>query len=240
MSSMDDGSWSKLHQRIEFLNRVMLYPGYDLHIEPESKSDPHRGELYRIECNCPHCHDRTIFRMMPIDLRPFGRETWRLSCRTCSQRFDLPIPPVNQRFSEDLRVVLDGARRIFADGNLKRAFELVSTAINSEPSCASARALMGMILVRVGNLEDGIRALEHAVDLDPLDYSHHLALAGYYRQIGEDWLARLHYQQTLILAPDEISARENLSKMEEEEALETVPLGANAPPSLNLLSSASQ
>lgn len=62
---------------------------------------------------------------------------------------------------------LSDAREAYGDGRLADALAAAQRTIRMEPATAEAHALAGLAMSEMGKLEEAIRALAQAVELDP-------------------------------------------------------------------------
>jgi Tfp pilus assembly protein PilF len=83
------------------------------------------------------------------------------------------------------------ARADEIDADLRR-LDRVTKAVMKAPGNAALRCEGGVLFLRNGEAQEGIRWLTFALQLDPRCVAAHRALAGYYRQTGQAELAERH------------------------------------------------
>lgn len=90
---------------IQLLNSVMSLPAKLIDVRKLDIIDSIRGELYDIECVCPHCREYNFFSSLCLSDYLRGSLLFRLTCSKCNHRFDIPklIPePVFDEYIEIL------------------------------------------------------------------------------------------------------------------------------------------
>jgi tetratricopeptide (TPR) repeat protein len=225
-TQMTDEAWFAFSSRMQFLCRVMLTPGRDFVAEAEPVIDRYRGQLYRLTCTCPHCGERVTYGNTPVDRGSYNLSTLRLACRSCNQRFDMPLNVFAQTFPAEVGIVAEAARSAFDADDLQQAYRLYSKILNAIPTHPEALASLGMILLKACSPDDrnaidpAINFLVQAVYLNPLEPRYHMALADAFALNGEAWIARLHYRQVMILEPSNRLAKDSLNSVEAILAIE--------------------
>jgi hypothetical protein len=214
ISSMEEEVWSKLNHHIHLMNSTMLIPGSDLTIEAEGIMDQRRGQLYRMHCTCPHCGFRVAYGQMPVDRIPFGRSTFRLTCRSCFQRFDLPFAFVRQDFGEEIDIQMQMAHEALGNNDERRAIRLLSKVLEAAPDHTAAWHCAGLLMLKQEQFESARIYLENALRQNPFNPEHHIHYGDALLAQGDTLLASLHYRQALILDRNNAEAARRMTLLE--------------------------
>jgi len=84
---------------------------------------------------------------------------------------------------------------------------------------------LGVALVQVGQVEEGIRHLEQALRIAPDSFEAHLGIAAALARLGKGREAVQHLEQSLLIKPDSVVAQSRLAVL-----LATLPQSAGGQP----------
>ncbi|TCS64731.1 B12-binding domain-containing radical SAM protein [Varunaivibrio sulfuroxidans] len=179
---------------------------------------PDRDPAYDIEWDCPRCDHHNNYRGTIL---PYGEgRTLRLTCRECLTRWDIEnkthlnaegvnediVRPSRRRLAEGLR--LAGAlKRKIREGKFRDIANKASAiALNAMPSRKSASPSQD-----TRPSKHVIKSVGGALQASPFDPQKHCNFAEALIGIGAYGAARMHYQQALLLSPDNSRAKAGLA-----------------------------
>ncbi len=94
-------------------------------------------------------------------------------------------------------------------GALQPAQEIADKALASKPDDPNVIAEVGKVRLAGGRLEDAVRLLQKAADLDPQDWKSRSALGVAYDRLGDPKQAEASYQAALKVSPDNAAVLNN-------------------------------
>jgi tetratricopeptide (TPR) repeat protein len=114
---------------------------------------------------------------------------------------------------------VDEYRRNLARALLKQkrwndARNVLRPAIERNPDSPELQGLWGMVVGRMGKLEEGIKALQKAIELSPAEPLYHFNLSELHRMEGNQESAIASLEATLKLKPDHADALNNLAGLQ--------------------------
>jgi len=213
ITHLDEAVYSKLVNKISMLNNTLLFPAKPISVERNPEPDPYRGDTLRIRCECPHCDEENDYKEVPVDVMPFGRTTFRLTCRSCNQRFDLPVSLSSQAFPEAVNAQMAAARQAHQQGDLQQAYQLYFQVARAVPDHLEALGALASILLGAGKAEDALFFIERALVVNPTAARSHVAYADILNMTGDWGGAKLHYQQAAMLDPGDAEAAVKLENV---------------------------
>jgi len=213
ITHMSEAAYSKLVSRISMLNNTLLFSAKTISVEKNLEPDRWRGETLRIRCECPHCDEANDYKEVPVDVMPFGRTTFRLTCRSCNQRFDLPVSLSSQTFPDAVNAQMAAARQVQSQGDLQQAYQLYFQVARAAPDHLEALGALASILLSVGKAADALFFIERALVVNPAAARSHVAYADVLNMTGDWGSAKLHYQQAAMLDPDDAETARKLENV---------------------------
>jgi tetratricopeptide (TPR) repeat protein len=119
-------------------------------------------------------------------------------------------------FGGQAQAALQKAAALVQEGRLQEADQQVQVALADPATRAAACSVLGAIRIQQDRLEDGVRLLQEAVQLDPRLLGAQLNLAQVYTLQGKHALALPVFRRILALDPGSVPARMALARAEAE------------------------
>ena len=166
---------------------------------------PDRDPAYDIVWNCPNCSHQNDY--LGVVLPPDSGHSIRLTCRECATRWDVENPAhtllPNAINDATCASNLQQAEALFEQGKFKECHDITNELLGLAPNFIPARLLMGKFYRRVGPPEHMLKSFGAALGADPFNPERHDDFADALHEIGAFGAARMHYQQALVLRPDD-------------------------------------
>jgi tetratricopeptide (TPR) repeat protein len=140
-------------------------------------------------------------------------------------RFRVLLPIVCACLAMAQKPAVEDAWQLIGQGKRDQAIALLRQLIHAEPRNASARLLLGSVLMEEGQRSESIAQLTEAVHLLPQSAEAHNALGEAYNTFGEPAAARPEFERAVKLDPRHAQARVNLAALliEQGDAESAIP-----------------
>jgi radical SAM superfamily enzyme YgiQ (UPF0313 family)/glycosyltransferase involved in cell wall biosynthesis len=196
-TEMDDLLYNEMHWWVDFLDKALMLPAKLLNYSKLDIIDPLRGELYDLECICPHCNHKNIFLALPInDVNAiFGRKTFRLACSECNQRFDIPEIIPKPVFNDYVEGLLEQLSSKHFNSNKK----ILENIIHSYPNYSKAYFLLGKEYFAHRDGLNAFRFITNAILVDPTNPLYHKLLGRILEETGRTDDALIFYNHANVL-----------------------------------------
>ena len=197
---------------INFLSKVLTVPAKLLNYKKLDAIDPLRGELYSLECICPHCGNKNFFPALPVnDVNAAfgGIKTFRLACYECNQRFDIPEIIPNPTFEDCIEALFKSALESMVIADVSNAKRILEEIIRANHNYSKAYYLLGEIYFINGDISKGINYIAMAIQVDPFRRPlYYKAFGDALKEIGREEDANIFYNQAeIIITADNKSER---------------------------------
>lgn len=147
-----------------------------------------------------------------------------LSLAATVRRLPFYTPP---SASEQARVLLEQALEIFAEGDESHAIPLLEAALSKDPHLADAYESMGVILSRLGRLEEAIAVMQQLAELEPEEPMAQTNLSRFYMLMGDKATAETHMAEATrlnMLRSQKAFAAERLAQQEAAQKAELIEM----------------
>lgn len=209
VTSMDDGTYVGLVRKLNVAQESILNPAKIISFEKQEKEHPLRGDLYRVEWECPRCGEHNYFRDILLNYNTHF-QSFYLTCRGCFSRFDIENRSRKYWFHEKAEELYKQATALRDDGNLNAAvakyFEIMAILfpqqINNRPDAVIRAAFdIGKISLNTGGFEkQAVYYFEEAIIRRSYDPNYHVAYALALLTEGSTGMARLYLRQAKMLS----------------------------------------
>ena len=185
-------------QWVDLLCLVINLPAKLISYSQESTGDKIHGDLYNIECICPHCGIHNNFSKLSKFENMGGRILFRLPCCDCNLRFDIPKLIPEPVFDKYLDILFEIATECLTS-DTSRSISLLSEIINIDNSYSKAYYLLGEIFYMNKNFSNAYIYLANAMLKDPSVSFYFRSFGDLLTQIGRIDDANIFYEQQKLL-----------------------------------------
>ncbi|OHC73240.1 MAG: hypothetical protein A3G18_07160 [Rhodospirillales bacterium RIFCSPLOWO2_12_FULL_58_28] len=213
ITSMDDGAFMRLQNRISLLRETLLLPAKILRFEKisEEKDDADELiELFDVDWECLHCKGVNNYSSVAVD-SPFRFQNLCLTCRSCGAFVDVQNLARPYWHNEEAEALYEEGVKLQKSGNIDGALKRLRAAasppmspgtINRYDASLRAALLVGNMALSAGRLGEAEDYLSYALLRKAYDPVYHMAFAMYLVAEGSLDAARLHYNQARLLGGD--------------------------------------
>ena len=198
-TAMDDAMFNNIMSWIRFLNAVMILPAKLISFKKISIFDKLRGELYDIECICPHCGEYNKFSSLCMSEYLCGLKVPRLSCCVCNHRFDIPriIPEIEQ--DEYVKLLFDIAVENLVL-NPEHSVKVLNEILKTDNKYSKAYYLLGEIYYMNKNYTDAYLYFANAMINNPTVPFYFKVFGDLLIQFGRNDDAEIFFEQEKMLS----------------------------------------
>ncbi len=208
VTSMADGTYMGLVRRLTVAQKSILNTAKILSFEKQEEEHPLRGDLYRVEWECPRCGNHNNFHDIPLN-HNLHFQSFYLTCWDCLTRFDIENLARKYWFHDEAEELYKQATAFRDDGNLNSAVDkyLAIMAIpfhqqvNNRPDAVIRAAFdLGNIFINIDGFEKwAVYYFEEAVMRRAYNPNFHAAYALALLAEGSTGMARLHLRQAKMI-----------------------------------------
>lgn len=200
-TDIDDLLYNEMHWWIDFLDKALILPAKLLNYSKLDIIDPLRGELYDLECICPHCNYKNIFPAIPVsDVNAvFGRKIFRLACSRCNQRFDIPEIIPKPAFNDYVEGLFESLAKQSSSDHFNSNKKILEEIIYSYPNYSKAYFLLGKEYLADGDILNALSCITNAILVDPTNPLYHKSLGRLLEETGRTDDAVIFYNHANVL-----------------------------------------
>jgi len=218
ISSMNNKNMEMIRFMVYVYFESLLRLAKPISFTKSEKTDV-RGDLHDYVWDCPDCNTRNSYE--GVFVGNDHKNSIRMTCRGCRQRWDLPnylyLNREKKKIPDSARSDLAAAEKLIAHQSLfpryADAHDLVNPLLAQYPDFLEARLFMGRFYGRIGPAEHMVRSFGAAVAYDVYNPTCHCFYADALLEIRCFGGARLHYEQALALDRNSAHAKEGLARV---------------------------
>lgn len=210
ITSMDDGAFMRLQNRISVFRTTLLLPAKVLRFEKvadEKSGADETIELFDVDWECLHCNHVNKYSNVAVDDR-LHFQNLCLTCRACGAFVDVQNLARPYWKNKEAEALCEEGIRLQKSGDIGGAIERLRAAaalpmspgiINRYDASLRAALLLGNMALMAGRLREAEDYLSYALLRKAYDPVYHIAFAMYLVAEGSIDAARLHYDQARLL-----------------------------------------
>lgn len=216
ISQMNDDDLDGLMHKVQLAHRTLLSLAPVRRFEAQAVSEVDRDNLHTIAWDCPRCeHQNELKNFQVHPLHDYY--SIRMTCRSCHARFDVRNPNQNpfegRPSSAEDAAVFKQAQEALAAGRKDEAVAILEDLTTRRVWHYPGHLLLSQIAKESGDALSAMKHIKNALFRYPFEPALHVAFADQMMNEGALGMAKLHYDQALILDPNHPGVQEKLADL---------------------------